>query len=381
MKQRNQNFKYGYVSMLCIFLILSTLFIPVSVFAGVTLEKTVTLASPSIKAMKTSSKYMEMHQYTYEYLKMVSNYADWKIKIVYADSDNLKEANKQCIDMVESGKADLLGGLMDTDEVISNFLYATNSYITVHTVLLAKQNNLYLHKTNLNMQEPLTVAVIESENERNFETRGFLESQRIDYDFIYCSNYESQLSALNNGKADVMIGIDSEPISGMKQVAEYADRQAYFATSKSNKTIIKELDAAIETINQVLPSFQSNLFQKFFTIPQNKIILSKSQKNYVKNHKSVRVLFNIEAPPFQFKDKNGKIIGLFVDVLKNVSNNTGQKFEYVEPEKGLTVQEMIESGHCDMVLAMPMTSEWVETYGIVHLRCYYFSESILRMIL
>ncbi|MDR2527173.1 MAG: basic amino acid ABC transporter substrate-binding protein [Rickettsiales bacterium] len=93
--------------------------------------------------------------------------------------------------------------------------------------------------------------------------------------------------------------------------------------------------------------------------------------------KVIKVGTNATYPPFEFFDKNGKIIGFDADLLDSISKDTGLKFELIDlPFDGLVAN--LASGKVDMVIsALSITDERKQK---VNFSNPYFQHTVLLLV-
>ncbi len=327
--------------------------------------KKVRIACPSQEVMLQSNMYGNANGYTLEYMRVVGEYAGWEVEPVYSKRTNINDALLDCMNMLEAGEADFVGAVLQNENMEEIFAYPRNNYGIVNTVLLATHNNPYICKNNLTAQQNLKVAVISGADTRNSETREYLDSCGVGYTFIPCQNDDEQIEKIKSGEADVMVGVSLVPVDGTVQVAAFADRQMYIISSKDNTDLIAQFDNAVDKLNQVDNTVQTRLFEKYFSAGKIEFSLTEQQKQYVESRGKVKVLCQNEAPPFQYTDKNGNITGLSVMVLNDISKLTGLEFEIIKRQLGVSVMETLNTGGCDMMMAMPKNYKLSHEYQVI----------------
>ena len=79
------------------------------------------------------------------------------------------------------------------------------------------------------------------------------------------------------GEADVFLEIDVNIFDGFHIVSSFAGRPFFFAAPKGERSIIDELDATIDRINQSNPQLQETLYKKHFLPSEDNYDLTSAQ--------------------------------------------------------------------------------------------------------
>lgn len=77
---------------------------------------------------------------------------------------------------------------------------------------------------------------------------------------------------------------------------------------------------------------------------------TQAEMDYIRQSKPVRVCLHMDRTPFsQYDKETGKFRGICVEVLEEISKESGLKFEYVQQELGKTTPELFETGGFDII--------------------------------
>ncbi len=79
--------------------------------------------------------------------------------------------------------------------------------------------------------------------------RTYLETEKLNSEVIYYETASEQKQALLDGEVDVISGVSLSPIANTRIVAQFAPRPYYFASTKGNTELIRQLDETIAKIN------------------------------------------------------------------------------------------------------------------------------------
>ncbi|NLS86204.1 MAG: transporter substrate-binding domain-containing protein [Ruminococcaceae bacterium] len=161
--------------------------------------------------------------YSYEYLKKVAEFANWKLEYVMYPDMSLDEQIMGAMADVESGKADLMGVMLQNDAMKETYLYPDKNYGVVYTTLDVLDTNYSLNETNYMKRSPLRVAVLPNAKTRNAELEAYVQDNGIECEYVYCSSIDEQLAALKDGRADALLKVSLTFLPNLKQIAQFAE--------------------------------------------------------------------------------------------------------------------------------------------------------------
>lgn len=290
--------------------------------------------------------------YNYEYLEEIAQYTGWNYEFVQLDGD-INDVLSQMLEMLKTGELDLMGNIGYSDELAKVYDFAGQSYGTAYTVLSVLYENTSLSQDNYQDMQGIRVAIIKGAKTRKAELDQFCSVNQIEYIPVYCETAEEMLNLLKSGKADAMLHVDLDYYDGLRPIAKFSPRPYYFATTKGNGAIVRQLDSAILSINQADPYFSTGLYETFFNTQQKKILLSDRDKKYIENAGKLRVGILTDSAPFQYADKKtGELKGIAPDLLSYISEKTGLRFQLIHVSSPEELQKLTQAGTIDVVATM-----------------------------
>ncbi|MGB4985034.1 MAG: transporter substrate-binding domain-containing protein [Erysipelotrichaceae bacterium] len=338
---------------LTLFVIVGVINIPVLAQEIKKEQRIVKVAYPIQKYLSEVDESGARSGYSYEYLVKIAEFANWKLEYVnYPD----RELNEQIIDSMkdlENGRVDIIGVMLKNSALEEKYLYPKENYGVVYTTLDVLDTNFNVTQTNLVLQKNLRVAALRNAKTRNAEVEAYLQSIKVDHEYIYCDSVEEQIAALNDGKADAMIKVSLTFLPNLRKVAEFAARPYYFIASKGNEELIKEMDDAILKIHHTDPFFENRLQAKYFNKTISDFSLNTAEKAFIEKEREIDVLFIPGYAPFAFVDRNNVLRGMSVTILDNIGKRTGLKFRYNVFDASMDLNDEISSGKYDMVVGPP----------------------------
>ena len=303
--------------------------------------------------------------YTFEYLEKVAEYTGWEIEYITFDEMDLNESILAAMDMVASGEADIIGGLLKNETLTERYDFCDNSYGLVYTTLAARENNTSVSEDNFRQISPLRVAVYDKANTRNAELEDYLKKEGVVYELVPCASVQEQMDALENGTADVVNNVSLSNYSGTKIIASFAARPYYFAATKGNTELVSELDQALCEISYAFPYFQKQLQSKYFEQGTGVFTLTGDQVNMLADKQTLQVLCVDESAPFVMQDEKGQPCGVLVSLMDAFAKETGIAIQYDIYDRSLLFTEQLSKKDYDCILGIPVNQNYATKYGFI----------------
>ena len=307
--------------------------------------------------------------YNFDYLEKISEYTGWQIEYVTYPTADYNEVVGQAIEDLRAGRVNLFGPMLKTSQSQDAFEFPENSYGTAYTTLCAPATSR-LRETNIQSVKPLRVGLWQQATTRNNEVVHYLEAESIEYELVFYSSAAEQEQALMNGEVDVISGLSLSPIANTRIVEQFAARPYYFAATKGDTELIKELDETIARIDLVQPQLQEKLYNKYFKRTKDAYQITEEQKKNVAAMKTLKVLCVKDDAPYVYEE-NGEAKGMLVSILDDFAEQMGIRTEYAFCERNDEEELLIARKKYDIVAGLPFTAALCAKLGIVR------SETIL----
>lgn len=327
---------------------------PVSADAAPEKEKTVRVAFPIQKGLTDLDEYGNYSGYTYEYLEEIAQYTGWDYEFVQVPGD-VNESLTTLMQMVQDGEVDLMGGMLYDPALREQFDYASHDYGTVDTVLQVLYENIPDFTINSQVQQSFRIAVLSQSSRSVKELEEYCAMNLLTPEYVNCTSVEEQKEALLSGRADMMLNNSLNYVEGVRTIARFASKPFFFVTTKDKNTgLLEDLNKAIMSIEQSNPYFTTSLNEKYFMSTDNKLYLTKAEREYIKEAGIMKVAVLKEQPPYQYwNEEQGKLSGISVDLLDYVSKTTGLQFELVSVDTPDLIYQQMSQDEIKLVAGMP----------------------------
>lgn len=281
--------------------------------------------------------------YGYDYLKEISQFADWKYEFVTASFP-------ECIKMLENGEVDIVGGI-DKDALKSDkIVYSHYSNRTSETHLYTKATNTELNFDDFTKLDGLVVGVLEEDYQEAY-LDAYSEENNIIFNKIYYKTLPDMEAALEKDQIQAMLASVESNNSLNKIITRLDEHPLYYGVNKNNQELLAELNKSMQNIKNSNPSYDMQIQNKYF-IKGN--VASPSftveELRYIKEKGTVKVSYDKGWQPIEYYDeKTGGIKGVTKDLFDLLSKHTGLKFEFIKAETLSQALEFVKTGEADMI--------------------------------
>ena len=301
--------------------------------------------------------------YNYTYLEKISEYTGWKIEYIPYYGDNENEAVSNAMQDVKDGKADLIGPVLKNSGTEASYELCRNNYGIVYTTLNALESS-DIREGNAFSVQPLKVGLWRQANIINAQVIRYLKLERYDYELSFYDSFEEQYEALLQGDVDVISSRSMYSLENTRIVEQFSPQPYYFAAQKGNTELVEKLDEAIATLNQVQPSLQNVLFERYFMQTRYSFAMTQEQKDYMASLGTLRVLCVDHDAPYVYQ-KEGEPAGMMVSILNAFASACGIRMEYTFCDTKTEAEKRLEKEHYDIFAGLPFTSRYCADIGYV----------------
>ena len=225
--------------------------------------------------------------YTYDYLQEVAQYTGWEFEYVdYEGTDD--EQISAALDDLMAGRIDVLGATSYSKDLEELFDYPVHSYGHTYTVLFAPIGEDRISASTIDRINPLRVATWKNSVFRLADFESYASLVNLSYELVPCEGGLEVFETLEEGKADVGLGVGVSVPDGFRTVLRFTPRPFYFATPKASG-LADDLDLVLGRIEQSEPTFASDLFSHYFPEDGSMLEFSDTERACIENAGTLRV--------------------------------------------------------------------------------------------
>ena len=276
----------------------------------------------------------------YEYLQKISYITGWKYEYVYASF-------KECLDMLEDGEIDLLGSVSYTPERAESIDFSTYAEGTERYWIYTREDHTDLTAGDPKQMNGCRIGVADGSYQKELLEK-WLDSNQIQAEVVVCKGYDEMKEKLDAEKLDALVVPALSVNSDFIAIANIGASDCYFGVSKSRPDLLKELNSAMEEINNTETDYSSKLYARYEGKAVINYALNKEEKQWLDAHENtIRVGYLKDNLPF-CGEENGKLTGILGTVLDTVREKYEITIQAVPCSTGEEMNEALQSGEIDI---------------------------------
>ena len=276
----------------------------------------------------------------YEYLQKISYITGWKYEYVYASF-------KECLDMLKDGEIDLLGSVSYTPERTESIDFSTYAEGTERYWIYTRKDHAELADGDPKQMNGYRIGAADGSYQKEL-LKKWLNSNQIQAEVVSCKDYDEMVEKLDADELDALVIPALSVNSNLIAIENIGVSDCYFGVSKSRPDLLKELNAALEEINNTETDYSSKLYASYERKSIINYALNKEEKQWLDAHEhTIRVGYLKDNLPF-CGEENGKLTGILGTVLDTVQEKYKITIKAVPCSTGAQMNEKLQSGEIDI---------------------------------
>ena len=276
----------------------------------------------------------------YEYLQKISYITGWKYEYVYGSF-------KECLDMLADGEIDILGNVSYTPERAESIDYSTYAAGTERYWIYTREDHTDLMDGDPKQMNGCRIGVADGSYQKELLEK-WLDSNQIQAEVVVCKGYDEMIEKLDADELDALVIPVLSVNSDFIAIANIGASDCYFGVSKSRPDLLKELNSAMEEINNTETDYSSKLYARYEGKAVINYSLNKEEKQWLNAHENtIRVGYLKDNLPF-CGEENGKLTGILGTVLDTVQEKYKIMIKAVPCSTGVEMNEALQSGKIDI---------------------------------
>ena len=276
----------------------------------------------------------------YEYLQKISYITGWKYEYVYGSF-------KECLEMLADGEIDILGSVSYTPERAESIDFSTYAEGTERYWIYTREDHTNLTNGDPKQMNGCRIGVADGSYQKELLEK-WLDSNQIQAEVVVCKGYDEMIKKLDADELDALVVPALSVNSDFIAIANIGVSDCYFGVSKSRPDLLKELNSAMEEINNTETDYSSKLYARYEGKAVINYVLNKEEKQWLDAHeKTIRVGYLKGNLPF-CGEENGKLTGILGTVLDTVQEKYKITIKAVPCSTGVEMNEALQSGKIDI---------------------------------
>nr|WP_315021444.1 diguanylate cyclase [uncultured Aminipila sp.] len=364
--------RHTYIAVIIMVLIIFSSFIPDTSYAeGKDQGETIRVGYFQLDGFNDISKNGYFSGYGYEYLMEIAKYTGWNYDFVYKTTDSAtgqehRLTYKEALKMLENGEVDLVCNVRKTVDTEKSFMFPSFPMSEDYGILTTRRDNIKYSREDINSLKGITIGVLAGSS-RNDEISKYLKNNNILFQLITFPTVEEMKTALFNTKTvDAIYTSNIRQLEGERVVLRLDPSSFYVVTHKGKSQLYSQLDAALEEITVKYPQFSSELYNKYYSGPEEQSISwTQEEQEYIKNNPVITVGVNANFIPIEYYDKDkNKISGITGGVLEQISAATGLTFKSVVYDNYSGVSKTADKNKIQLIASFGADYNWAAKNGV-----------------
>ena len=319
MKRIRGKLRKGYCGLLCLFLLLTLLPLPVTAAQTNKKSSKVVRVGWYEDSYHITDKNGNRSGYGYEFEQAVAAYTGWDYEYVVGDWTDL-------VEMLQKGEIDLMSALSYTDERSKTMLFSDQPMGEEKYYLYADLGNTDISAADLSTLNGKPIAMME----QSVQTTQFCEWEKrynVKTKHVFVDSIDQAKELIAKHKIVGVISTET-PIwveAGMSAIVTTGGSDIYYGINKNRSDLKEELDSAMRSMENDKPFYADELYQHYIS-SQSVAVLSSEEKDWLKQHGAIRIGYLKDDAGFSTVDsKTGNLIGVindYVDYAKSCFSQT-----------------------------------------------------------
>lgn len=288
-----------------------------------------------------------LRAYTASYLDEIARKTKWKYSIKDVPPEDAKR-------MLEEGSIDFMVPVTESAAARGDGFIFSNGFSSYGLL------SLYTGKDN---------TVLDVENKKSMQgcRVGMLDNEAYKIKFSYVvKKYEwdvqpevypdsrQMMEALRAGVIDAVLDDGSHITDNERWLLDIDVVQQQFMTVSDKRLLMDEMNNAILDSEILNPSFETEIEKEYLDPVLRHIVrYTENDRAYAEEAPTLRVVFMPYVPPlFDLRVEKEEPWGIYVDLLKAISRDTGLRFKFIEAKDEAEAERMMRDGEVDLLPAV-----------------------------
>ena len=300
--------------------------------------------------------------YAYDYIQTIGTYAGWDINYIPCTSffDSVR--------LLRAGEVDLIYEISYTEERAKEILFPDEPMGFEYYYLYSSEENTSITPGDYASMNGKTVGVTSGTILIEL-LKQWGAKKNVDFKLVEYEDISEKEADLYTGKIDLDLELSMLAKRNLSAVEKVGSSAYYLVANKKRPDLIDDINFVMDKVLSNDLYFFSKLQERYFSDTVLSRNLTSEEKNWISDHKVMRVGFFDNYLPFSAKDENGKPIGACVEaileIIKRLKLEDEVEVEFIcydNQEKGY---KAVESGEIDLMFPAYISNSVKQDYRII----------------
>lgn len=325
---------------------------------------TISVAIPNYEGLDEVLMNQFITGYTHEYLLKIAQIASIDFQFIHYDTRNNQEL-LEILEKVKDGEIDMMGGISKGSELDADYIFSNRWYGETSTAVVALSENDEINERQFILSKAIRVGLSKNAVVQNTSFLEYCKINEFQPEIIYYDSFSDVKTAMNKKEIDVMLGKDTSINAGMKTISYFNPLPYYFITGKENQEVMDLMNEAMFELHNIDPYFEAGLYRKYY-YHNVQTKLTQDEIEFVESLPILKVGVMPDLRPLQYYDvKNRQFRGILIDLMNEISIETGLKIDYILVDNMEEIKSSLEKNIIDIVLGIPTNYEVAKENGFL----------------
>ncbi len=272
------------------------------------------------------------------YLEELCRYTGWKIEFVVCESWD------DALEKLSEKEVDLVGSAQYSEERAEVFDYASlPSGYTYGCLFVEEGSDLAFE--DFEQMKDMKFGMVESYVRREEFLQYLLLHGVEEPDIRVYDSTQKLQQALHSKEIDVAVHTLTEVGKEQPLVGKFSFAPFYYITWNGNDALLGELNLGIERMKMDNPALDQELMAQYFGEYRENFAAGELQ--FIQSGEAVKIGFYKDTRPLAFVNGNGECDGIYIQILKKVSERSGINIEFCPLERNEYWKDLLLAGKID----------------------------------
>ena len=300
--------------------------------------------------------------YAYDYIQTIGTYAGWVIKFIPCSSffDSVR--------LLRADKVDLIYEISYTEERAKEILFPNEPMGYEHYYLYSSLDNTSITPGDYASMNGKTVGVTTGTILAEL-LKQWCKQKKINFKFVEYEEIAKKEADLYAGKIDLDVELSMLAKRNLSAVEKIGSSAYYLVAGKKRPDLIQDINSAMDKILSNDPFYFSRLQERYFADTVLSRNLTAEERQWLADHKVLRVGFFDKYLPFSAKDEKGQPIGACIEtiseILKVLKLERKLKVEFICFDNQRDGYKAVEAGKIDLMFPAYVSNSVKHDYHII----------------
>ena len=300
--------------------------------------------------------------YAYDYVQTLATYAGWDLE--YVPVDSFADSFRKLL----AGEVDLIYEISYTEERAKEILFPDEPMGIEYYYLYSSADNTSISPDDYASLNGKTVGVTRGTMLADL-LKEWCQKKNVEFKIAEYEDIPVKEADLLAGKIDLDLELSMLAKHNLSAVEKVGSSAYYLVANKGRQDLIDDINSAMEKILGNDLYYFSRLQEKYFSDTVLSRNLTAEERDWLAEHKALRVGYFDNYLPFSAKDKDGRPIGACIDavreIVRQLDRGENLRLAFVSFNDQEEAYRAVESGKIDMMLPAYISNSVKHDFRII----------------